>query len=152
MLRKLRTYMNRKDFLKGAAAFVGLSALEVACATTQPDFYLTKGQPNTMTYMKNGREVVVYNLNGRWEAQYPGGEEIVEIEQKGNKFDGYKTVGNTSIAGADLTISGTVDGNLVNCLTYWSGGKKTHAQTKISPDGNSFICVGSSVREFKRVK
>lgn len=142
-----------KITFQGAAFFVGL-ALLVGCATPQkPDFYPKPGAPHTMTFTdKSGKEVVVYDLRGKWETEYSGQREVIAIEQTGNQFRGYKTIGNVYVTAGQLTISGKIEGNLVDCGTHWSGGDITSLVSKISRDGTEFECGGSHRKTLKRIK
>lgn len=148
--------MNRRDFLKGGAALVGLSALEAACATIHPDFYPTKGQPHTITYTdkKTGKEITAYDLSGEWETNYiTGGREVLIVTQKDNFYEGFKTIGNRHIGRGAKSLEGEVNGNVTKCrvvhsILGWRGGT-----SKITQDGNYFECPSAEgLMIYKRLK
>lgn len=118
----------------------------------KPDFYPQRGAPNTMTYQDpSGKEIVVYDLRGKWEADYPEGREVVKITQKGNSFKGVKTIGDYYVGRGETTIKGTIEGNLIDCKVYHSADGWQGTPGKISEDGNSFECEGELVREYRRL-
>ena len=146
-------YKNLGRTLVAAVVAGGLAG----CVTTQsekPDFYPAKGSENTMIYTNDsGKEVVVYDLRGRWEADYPSEKEIVIIDQENYSFKGTKTKGSSYVYSGEKTIKGIIKGNLVNCSIFHSqNGWDFGNPKKIGEKGNSFECYGHGhTLEFKRL-
>jgi hypothetical protein len=146
----------RSGFGRGLAAAltIGLVYLVTACAgmQTKPDFYPEKGAPHTITYIKDGKEVTAFDLNGKWETKYAARKEIIDIRQTENRFVGYKTIGDDVIPQGGLTISGGIEGNIVACDTHMTDRTTRPFTSKLSKNVDSFECAGSQVREYKRIE
>ncbi len=137
----------RLGYALRALALTGLVAAVASCASLapKPDFYPAKGAPHTLTYTdkSTGKEVTAFDLNGDWEAPYSTEKEIVRVIQKGNSFEGFKTRGNWGVGKDEMTIRGTVNGNVINCEVYHSTRGWAGYPQKIEISGNSFVCSGN---------
>lgn len=114
---------------------------------------LTQRKIPTLTYQENGLSVTVPDLRGNWKAPYPENMEIVRIEQTGNKFSGYKTIGDRWVGEGSETIYGTVNerGEVV-CYTRWNNGLVFSNYSSLKNNGNSFDCQGGDdSRTFERM-
>lgn len=112
----------RRRFVESVAV-VGLVAALAGCETvpTEQDFLPQAGAPHTLTYKDaTGKEIVSFDLTGKWETQYYGDKEVINIKQTGDYFQGYKTIGSRNKDAGALTIDGEINGSWVNCQTYLS--------------------------------
>ncbi|MCH7889439.1 MAG: hypothetical protein IIA00_09195 [Proteobacteria bacterium] len=101
-----------------AGGLVSLMMASPSDATElKPDFYPQLGAPHTMTYKdSSGKDIVVYDLRGKWEGAYPEEKEVVIISQKENSFKGVKTVGSFWVPKGSTTIKGKLlKGNVMVC-------------------------------------
>jgi hypothetical protein len=144
----------RKRFVESVAV-VGLVAALAGCETvpTEQDFHPQAGAPHTLTYKDaTGKETVSFDLTGKWETQYFGDKEVVNIKQTRDRFEGYKTIGSRNKDAGALTIQGEVNGGWVNCLTYLSRTSSVLHTSKLSRNVDEFECGGEGPRKFKRVE
>ena len=134
-----------REFRMPVFALVFILVSLSSCAQLAPnsEVYPTKGARNTTVYVesKTGKEVVVYDLTGDWDANYPYGPEIVRIAQRGNYFEGIKTIGNASFPKGYKTVQGKIDGSVIHCATMATNGYKA-STGKTSNAGDRFECTG----------
>jgi hypothetical protein len=125
-----------------------VAALVAFLALPKPEFHPTKGSRNTIVYAdsRTGKEVVVYDLTGDWDANYNLVPEIVRVTQTGNYFVGIKTIGNNTIPREGKTIQGEIDGNLIHCAMVSSIGSFHTSTSKITRDGDVFECIQTRFR------
>jgi hypothetical protein len=132
----------------------GLVAVVLGCASMmpKPDFYPQIGDSHTMLYKDSkGKEAAVFDLTGKWEVYYLGVREVININQKGNSFEGFITIGNPSYLPGALRIFGQIEGNLVECNTqlYRIGGSNNRGEvvyytSKLTKNVDSFECSGTA--------
>ena len=109
--------MDRRAVVKGIiggfgiAAFGGIELVLDGCATA-PLVPLNPGTPNTLSYTdKDGVEQTVYDLKGKWDANYsdgPGTQEVT-ITQNGPEFTGIKTKGGVYVTQGSPTVKGILE-------------------------------------------
>jgi len=146
---------NRLKRFVASIAVVGLVAALAGCETvpTEQEFYPQAGAPHTLTYKDAaGKEAVSFDLTGKWETQYYGDKEVVNIKQTGDRFQGYKTIGSRNKDAGALTIDGEVNGSWVNCQTYLSRSSRVLRTSKLSRNIDEFECGGDGPRKLKRVE
>jgi hypothetical protein len=155
----------RREFLKESftglkAIVLGVPLIAAGCAAMipKPDFDFQEGDLHTINYTEKGKKYTVPDLTGKWRVKIFGIDEIVEITQDNDRFIGTKTIGDTSVTGNQnlgkgaVTISGKVNGNLVECQTYWNSGKTTYFASKLSKKVDSFQCKGVETRTYTRIE
>lgn len=131
---------------------LGLAAIMVGTAQAQdPNLQSQAGTPHTITYKDDsGKDVVVPDLTGNWEAYYWSGYEVVNIRQEKNNFIGFKTKGNSYVGRNEETIKGYIkDGNVYCQVKDSDKGWLPVAVQKIDPSGNSFRCEDYDGRTLK---
>ena len=101
--------------MKRISVILIIGLVLVACGEqTEPLMPLDKGAPNTVTLSTGD---VVYDISGEWDAiigygAYGGDQkDIVKINQDGNKFTGFVTIGHTGFKIGEELLTGELEKN-----------------------------------------